>query len=118
MSDVLEVSYVFHRNDVGRLQTVTVDIKRMHSVDIISFGIEIYISYFQNIKSLYKKNSPKKSSISVWGICLICLNIVTAMQLIIIKCTCLYSSINTKTEREKYIMGKPGEKIDLYPLFD
>jgi hypothetical protein len=40
------------------------------------------------------------------------------MQLIIIKCTCLYSSINTKTEREKYIMGKPGEKIDLYPLFD
>ena len=28
MSDVLEVSYVFHRNDVGRLQTVTVDIKR------------------------------------------------------------------------------------------
>jgi hypothetical protein len=25
--DILEVSYVFHRNDVGRLQTVTVDIK-------------------------------------------------------------------------------------------
>jgi len=25
MSDVFEVSYVFHRNDVGRLQTVTVD---------------------------------------------------------------------------------------------
>ena len=43
MSDVLEVSYVFHRNDVGRLQTVTVDIKRIHSVDIVSIGIENYI---------------------------------------------------------------------------
>ena len=40
-SDVFEVSYVFHHNDVGRLQTVTVDIKRIHSVDIISIGIEI-----------------------------------------------------------------------------
>jgi hypothetical protein len=35
MADVFEVSYVFHRNDVGRLQTVTVDIKRIHSVDIV-----------------------------------------------------------------------------------
>jgi len=41
MSDVFEVSYVFHRNDVGRLQTVTVDINRIHSVDIVSIGIEI-----------------------------------------------------------------------------
>ena len=30
------LEYVFHRNDVGRLQTVTVDIKRIHSVDIVS----------------------------------------------------------------------------------
>jgi hypothetical protein len=29
MSDVFAVSYVFHHNDVGRLQTVTVDIKRI-----------------------------------------------------------------------------------------
>ena len=36
MSDVFEVSYVFHRNYVGRLQTVTVDIKQIHSVDIVS----------------------------------------------------------------------------------
>jgi hypothetical protein len=43
MSDVFEVSYVFHRNDVGRLQIVTVDIKRIHFVDIVSIGIEIYI---------------------------------------------------------------------------
>jgi len=36
-----QVSYVFYRNDVGRLQTVTIDIKRIHSVDIVSIGIEI-----------------------------------------------------------------------------
>ena len=36
MSDVFEVSYIFHRNDVGSLQTVTVDIKRIHSVDIVA----------------------------------------------------------------------------------
>jgi len=41
MSDVFEVSYVCRRNDVSRLQTVTVDIKRLHSVDIVSIGIEI-----------------------------------------------------------------------------
>jgi hypothetical protein len=41
MSDVFEVSYVFHRNDVDRLQTVTVDIKQIHSVDIVSIGIDI-----------------------------------------------------------------------------
>jgi len=41
MSDVLEVSYVFNCNDVGKIQTVTVDIKRIHSVDIVSIGIEI-----------------------------------------------------------------------------
>jgi len=41
MSDVFEVSYVFHRNDVGRFQTVTEDIKRINSVDIVSIGIEI-----------------------------------------------------------------------------
>ena len=41
MSDVFEVSYVFHRNDVGRIQMVTVDIKRIHSVDIVSIRIEI-----------------------------------------------------------------------------
>ena len=50
MSDVFEVSYVFHRNDVGRLQTVTVDIKRNHSMDILSIG-NIY-----KIKSLLNKN--------------------------------------------------------------
>jgi len=27
--DVFEVSYFFHRNDVGRLQTVNVDIKKI-----------------------------------------------------------------------------------------
>jgi len=43
MCDVFEVSYVFHRDDVGRLQTVTVDIKRIHSLYIVSIGIEIYI---------------------------------------------------------------------------
>jgi len=43
MSDVFEVRYVFHRNEVGRLQTVAVDI---HSVNIVSIGIEIYIIYF------------------------------------------------------------------------
>jgi len=37
MSVVFEVSYVFH----CKLQTVTVDIKRIHSVDIVSIGIEI-----------------------------------------------------------------------------
>ena len=37
MSDVFEVSYVFHHNDVCRPQTVTVDIKRIH-----------YILYFLN----------------------------------------------------------------------
>jgi hypothetical protein len=36
-----EVSYVSHRHDAGRLQKVTVDIKRIHSVDIVSIGIEI-----------------------------------------------------------------------------
>ena len=36
------MSYVFHRNDVGWLQIVTVDIKRIHFVDIVSIGIEIY----------------------------------------------------------------------------
>jgi hypothetical protein len=41
MSDVFEVSYVFRRNDVGRLQTITVDIKLIHSVDFVSIGIEI-----------------------------------------------------------------------------
>ena len=41
MSDVFEVSYVFHRNDVDRLQTVTLDIKRIRSVDIVFIGIEI-----------------------------------------------------------------------------
>jgi hypothetical protein len=50
MSDVFEVSYVFH-NDVGRLQTVTVEIIRIHSADIVSIGIEIYISYFLNKKN-------------------------------------------------------------------
>jgi hypothetical protein len=33
-SSKAEVSYVFHRNDVDTLQTITVDIKRIHSVDI------------------------------------------------------------------------------------
>jgi len=42
MSDVFAFNYAFHRNDVGRLQTVTVDIKRIHSVDIVPIGIEIY----------------------------------------------------------------------------
>jgi hypothetical protein len=51
MSDVFEVSNVFHRNDVGKLQTVTVDIKRIHSADIASIGIEIYILYFLNKKN-------------------------------------------------------------------
>jgi hypothetical protein len=45
-SSKAEVSYVFHRNNVDRLQTITVDIKRIHSVDIVSIGIEIYIIYF------------------------------------------------------------------------
>jgi hypothetical protein len=45
-SSKAEVSDVFHRNDVDRLKTVTVDIKRIHSVDIVSIGIEIYIIYF------------------------------------------------------------------------
>jgi hypothetical protein len=40
MSDVFEVSYIFHRNDVGSLQTVTVDIKRIHSVDIVALCFE------------------------------------------------------------------------------
>jgi hypothetical protein len=48
MSDVFKVSYVFHRHDVGRLQMVPVDFKRIHSVDIVSLGIEIYILYFLN----------------------------------------------------------------------
>ena len=50
MSDVFEVSFVFHRNDVGRLQTVTVHIEQIHSVDIVSIGTEIiiYIVYFFN----------------------------------------------------------------------
>ena len=48
MYGVFEVSYVFHHIDVGRLQTVTVEIKRIHSVDIVSIGIEIYILYFLN----------------------------------------------------------------------
>ena len=41
-----EVSYVCHRNDVDRLQMITVDIKRIHSVDIHSIEIEIYIIHF------------------------------------------------------------------------
>jgi hypothetical protein len=73
MSDVFEVSYVFHCNDVGRLWMVTVDIKRIHSVDIVSLGIEIYILYFLNKIFVYKK-----SSISLWGICL---NVVTATKI-------------------------------------
>ena len=40
MSDVFEVSYIFHRNDVGSLQTVIVDIKRIHSVDIVALCFE------------------------------------------------------------------------------
>jgi hypothetical protein len=48
VSSKAEVSYFFHRNDVDRLQTITVDIKRIHSVDIVSIGIEIYIIYFSN----------------------------------------------------------------------
>ena len=55
MSDVFEVSYVFHGNDVGRLQTVTVDIKQIHSVDIVSIGIEIYILYIFNKIFVYIK---------------------------------------------------------------
>jgi hypothetical protein len=47
-SSKAEVSYVFHRNDVDTLQTITVDIKRIHSVDIVSIGIEIYIIYFRD----------------------------------------------------------------------
>jgi hypothetical protein len=47
-SSKAEVSYVFHRNDIDRLQTITVDIKRIHSVDIVSIGIGIYIIYFKN----------------------------------------------------------------------
>ena len=31
--------YVFHHNDLGKLQTVTVDNKRIHLVDIVSIGI-------------------------------------------------------------------------------
>jgi hypothetical protein len=46
VSSKAEVIYVFHRNDVDRLQTITVDIKRIHSVDMVSIGIEIYIIYF------------------------------------------------------------------------
>ena len=30
------------------IATISVDIKRIHSVDIVSIGIEIYISYFLN----------------------------------------------------------------------
>ena len=91
-SSKAEVRYVFHRNDIGRLQTATLDIlllphtglwqkcvlyvhgqfsfksminkknnkkinqtkitdyiyviKRIHSVDIVSIGIDIYIIYF------------------------------------------------------------------------
>ena len=48
ISDVFGVSYVIQRNDVDRLQTMTVDIKRIHSVDIVSIGIEIYILYVSN----------------------------------------------------------------------
>jgi hypothetical protein len=36
VSSKAKVSYVFHRNDIDRLQTITVDIKRIHSVDIVS----------------------------------------------------------------------------------
>ena len=75
MSDVFEFNYAFHRNDIGRLKTVTVDIKRIHSVDIVPIGIKIYSLYILNKIFVYKK-----SSISVWGICLICLNVVTAMS--------------------------------------
>ena len=46
VSSKAQVSYVFHRNDFDRLQTITVDIKRIHSVDIVSIGIEIYVIYF------------------------------------------------------------------------
>ena len=48
ISDVFRVSYVIQRNDVDRLQTMTVDIKRIPSVDIVSIGIEIYILYVSN----------------------------------------------------------------------
>jgi len=46
-------------------------------VDIVSIGIEIYILYFLNKIFVQKKKRQKKSSISIWGICL---NLVTAMH--------------------------------------
>jgi hypothetical protein len=57
MSDVFEFNYAFHRNDVGRLKTVTVDIKRIHSVDIVTIGIKIYSLYILNKIFVYKKSS-------------------------------------------------------------
>jgi hypothetical protein len=57
MSDVFEFNYAFHRNDVGRLKTVTVDIKRIHSVDIVPIGIKIYSLYILNKIFVYKKSS-------------------------------------------------------------
>ena len=78
MSVVFEVSFVFHRNDVGRHQTVTVHIEQIHSVDIVSIGTEIiiYIVYFFNKIFGYLK----KSWISVWGICFIYRNVDRAMN--------------------------------------
>jgi hypothetical protein len=48
-----------HQNihDVGRLKTVTVDIKRIHSVDIVPIGIKIYSLYILNKIFVYKKSS-------------------------------------------------------------
>jgi hypothetical protein len=57
MSDVFEFNYALHRNDVGRLKTVTVDIKRIHSVDIVPIGIKIYSLYILNKIFVYKKSS-------------------------------------------------------------
>jgi hypothetical protein len=61
MSDVFEVSFVFHRNDVGRHQTVTVHIEQIHSVDIVSIGTEIIIQVM-SLKNWLETGSLKRKS--------------------------------------------------------
>jgi hypothetical protein len=49
----------------GRLQTVNVDIKRIHSVDIVPIGIKIYSLYILNKIFVYKKSSIIYSDVSL-----------------------------------------------------
>jgi transposase len=73
MSDVFEFNYAFHRNDVGRLKTVTVDIKRIHSVDIVPIGIKnnIIFSMKKTGRQVNRENAaPDTSPVKHWRITL------------------------------------------------